>query len=137
MFTRRNLLFAMSVSSLLPQDAPAPAVQVVGAVKKPLTLTAEELQKMPRTTVKTSSNGMETAYEGVHLHEILKAAGAASGSELRGKALSSYVLAEAQDGYQALFSLAELDPSFVDGEVLLADTANGKLSSVRRAGSVL
>lgn len=28
--------------------------------------------------------------------------------------------------YQALFSLAELDPAFVDSEVLLADTAKGK-----------
>jgi hypothetical protein len=36
------------------------------------------------------------------------------------------VLAEAQDGYQVLFSLGELDPSFIDDEILLADTANGK-----------
>jgi hypothetical protein len=48
------------------------------------------------------------------------------GSELRGKALASYVLAEAQDGYQVVFSLGELDPAFIDNEILLADTANGK-----------
>jgi hypothetical protein len=56
----------------------------------------------------------------------LKRAGVAQGSELRGKALTNYVLAEAQDGYQVVFSLAELDPAFIDNEILLADTANGK-----------
>jgi hypothetical protein len=39
------------------------------------------------------------------------------------------VLAEAQDGYQVVFSLAELDPSFVDSQILVADTANSKALS--------
>ena len=43
------------------------------------------------------------------------------------------MLAEAQDGYQVVFSLGELDPAFIDNEILLADTANGK-AAVRRAG---
>jgi len=81
---------------------------------------------MPRTTVKTSGNGMETVYEGVLVHEVLKQAGAPHGSALRGKALAGYVLAEAQDGYQVVFSLGELDPGFVDNQILLADKANGK-----------
>jgi hypothetical protein len=81
---------------------------------------------MPRASVSTTSNGMATVYEGVWLHEVLKKAGVPLGSELRGKALTTYVLAEAQDGYQVVFSLAELDPSFVDNQILVADTANGK-----------
>ena len=48
-----------------------------------------------RATVKTMSNGMETVYEGVWLHEVLKKAGVPQGSELRGKALAGYVLAQA------------------------------------------
>jgi len=76
--------------------------------------------------VKTVSGGMETVYDGVWIHEVLKKAGVPQGGELRGKALSSYVIAEAQDGYQVVFSLGELDPSFIDNEILLADTANGK-----------
>jgi hypothetical protein len=51
------------------------------------------------------------------------------GETLRGKALACYVLAEAQDGYQVVFSLAELDPAIIDNEILLADTANGKALS--------
>src|SRR3954447_19288779 len=69
---------------------------------------------------------METTYEGVWVYQVLQRAGAPQESTLRGKALAGYVLAEAQDGYQVLFSLAELDPGFIDNEILLADTANGK-----------
>jgi len=126
MYTRRSLVLALLVASCIAaQDAP-PTVQVTGAVKQALTLSADDLAKMPRATVKTTSSGMETVYDGVWLHEVLKKAGVPQGGELRGKALSSYVLAEAQDGYQVLFSLGELDPAFIDNEILLADTANGK-----------
>jgi DMSO/TMAO reductase YedYZ molybdopterin-dependent catalytic subunit len=69
---------------------------------------------------------METVYEGVWLSDVLKKAGVPQGGELRNKALTTYVLASAQDGYQVVFSIAELDPSFIDNQILLADTANGK-----------
>ena len=126
MFTRRSLLWGLLAACLLhAQDAPQ-TVQVTGAVKQTLTLSADDLAKMPRASVRTTNNGIETIYEGVWLHEVLKRAGVPQGGELRGKALASYVLAEAQDGYQVVFSLGELDPSFIDNEILLADTANGK-----------
>jgi DMSO/TMAO reductase YedYZ molybdopterin-dependent catalytic subunit len=126
MFTRRSVGFGLLACTVLAAQEPLPTIQVTGAVKQTLTLTAEDLAKMPRAAVKTTSNGMETAYEGVWLYEILKKAGVPQGSELRGKALAGYLLAQAQDGYQVLFSLAELDPAFIDHEILLADTANGK-----------
>src|SRR5262245_10370429 len=103
-----------------------PILQVAGDVEHQLTLSPDDLAKMPRATVTTVSDGVETAYEGVWVHEVLKKAGAPQGSALRGKALASYVLAEAQDGYQVVFSLAELDPGFIDNQILLADSANGK-----------
>src|SRR6266851_1914854 len=100
MYTRRlcfGLLLSLCV--LAAQDPPA-SIQVTGAIKQPLTLTADDLAKMPRASVKTTSNGMETTYEGVWLHEVLKRAGVPQREALRGKALTSYVLADAQDGYQ-------------------------------------
>jgi DMSO/TMAO reductase YedYZ molybdopterin-dependent catalytic subunit len=126
MYTRRSLVLGLVIAAVVSAQDATPTVQITGAVKQPLTLSADDLAKMPRATVKTSSNGMETVYEGVWLHEVLKKAGVPQGSELRGKALASYVLAEAQDGYQVVFSLGELDPAFIDNEILLADTANGK-----------
>ena len=126
MYTRR-LIFGLLLSlCTLAGQEPATTLQVTGAVKQSLTLTADDLAKMPRASVKTTSNGMQTAYEGVWLYEVLKRAGAPQGETLRGKALAGYVLAEAQDGYQVVFSLGELDPAFIDNEILLADTAKGK-----------
>lgn len=124
---RRRMWFGLLTAwlTICAQELP-PTVQVSGAVKQPLALSAEDLAKMPRASVTTASNGMQTVYEGVWIHEILKRAGVPQGETLRGKALGSYVLAEAQDGYQVLFSLGELDPSFVDNQILVADTANGK-----------
>lgn len=126
MYTRRMLVLGLLAAALLPAQDAEPTVQVTGAVKQALSLSAGDLAKMPRVSVRTSSNGMQTVYEGVWLHEVLKKAGVPQGGELRGKALASYVLAEAQDGYQVVFSLGELDPAFIDNEILLADTANGK-----------
>jgi DMSO/TMAO reductase YedYZ molybdopterin-dependent catalytic subunit len=126
MYTRRLLAIGFLATSLLHAQNAQSSIQIAGDVKQPLTLTADDLAKMPRATVRTMNNGMETVYEGVWLHEVLKRAGVPQGNELRGKALSTYVLAQAQDGYQVVFSLGELDPAFIDNEILLADTANGK-----------
>jgi DMSO/TMAO reductase YedYZ molybdopterin-dependent catalytic subunit len=119
---RLLVMVAVLAGAAAAQDA----VQVAGAVKQPLTLAASDLAKMPRASVKMTSNGLETTYEGVWLHEILQRAGAPLGGALRGKALTTYVLVEAKDGYQVLFSLAELDPAFTENQVLLADQADGK-----------
>jgi len=131
MQTRRWLLLGLLAAGLLSAQDGQPSVQVAsvqvtGAVRQALRLAAEDLAKMPRASLNTMNNGIDTLYEGVWLHEVLKRAGVPQGSELRGKALASYVLAEAQDGYQVVFSAGELDPAFIDNQILLADTANGK-----------
>jgi DMSO/TMAO reductase YedYZ molybdopterin-dependent catalytic subunit len=122
--TRRLVLGICTACTLWAQSADV--VRITGEVKDSLTLSAADLAKLPRATVRASLHGTETVYQGVWLHEVLKRAGVPQGTDLRGKALSSCVLAIAQDGYQVLFSLAELDPTFIDNEILLADTANGK-----------
>jgi DMSO/TMAO reductase YedYZ molybdopterin-dependent catalytic subunit len=118
-------LLVGAVAGLGAQQA-APSISVTGSVSTPLTLTVEALGQMPRATATISAAGIETQYEGVWLREILKKAGVPDGEELRGKALTTYVLAEAQDGYQVVFSLGELDPALGDMPILVADKANGK-----------
>src|SRR5437867_1887423 len=100
MYTRHSMVLALLAAGLLPGQDAQPSILVTGAVKQPLTLSAGDLAKMPRVSVHATRDGMETVYEGVWLHEVLKKAGVPQGNELRGKALASYVLAEAQDGYQ-------------------------------------
>src|SRR3984957_3333247 len=121
---------ALALALLAPlygQDADA-KLTIAGDVTNPLTLTKADLAKMPRTsvTVKAEGNDEETTYEGVLLYEILKQAGAPLGKQLMGKALASYVLAEAHDGYEVVYALAEVDPSFTDNKIIVADTVNAK-----------
>ena len=123
---QRPLLIASMFGAVLLFAQEPASVRVTGSVKQPTALTPEDLAKMPRSSVRAKMGDQEASYEGVWLHEILKRAGAPSGNDLRGKALATCVLVKAKDGYQVVFSLAELDPAFVDNEILLADTADGK-----------
>ena len=81
---------------------------------------------MPRTKVTVSEEGKDTPYEGVLVGELLKRAGAPVGRDLSGKAVATYVRATAKDGYQVVFSLAELDPGFTSNDIIVADTIDGK-----------
>src|SRR5262245_36822433 len=122
------VLFSMLICATFTAHGqqPVPSISVTGSVTTALTLTAEMLAQMPRATATVSNNGIDTQYEGVWLREILKKAGVPADEALRGKTLTTYVLAEAQDGYQVVFSLGELDPALGDTPILVADKANGK-----------
>jgi DMSO/TMAO reductase YedYZ molybdopterin-dependent catalytic subunit len=102
-------------------------LKVSGAVSTPLTLTAADLKNMPRTTLQVTNSHEKKSetYEGVLLEELLKRAGAPHGEQLRGPLMTTYVVAEASDGYRVVFALAELDSDFMNSEVLVADTVDG------------
>jgi hypothetical protein len=100
-------------------------IQVAG--KPAFVLTPESLEKMTRHTVTVKEHGVEASYAGVVSHDVLERAGAPSGSQLRGKALSSYVLATARDGYAVIYTLTETDPDFTDSpDIIITDQQNGK-----------
>ncbi len=102
-------------------------LSISGDIPAPLVLKADDLAKMPRETVIIpDQDGTKIEYEGVLLREILKRAGAPAGKELRGKALTGYVVAKARDGYQVIFTLGEVDPAFANEPILVADKRNGK-----------
>lgn len=82
---------------------------------------------MPRETMSVADqDGTKVQYEGVLLREILKRAGAPMEKDLRGKALASYIVAKASDGYQVVFTLAEAAPEFANEPILVADKRDGK-----------
>jgi hypothetical protein len=90
--------------------------------------TVESLKGMPHKTV-TVHNPHENAdetYSGVVLMDLLAGLGAQHGKDLHGKALSDYVIATGSDGYRAVLALAEVDPEFHPGEVIVADSMDGK-----------
>jgi hypothetical protein len=125
---RLAILTAISIGFAAGQTPkPEAALAVTGDVATPLTLKADDLAKMPRDKVSiTEQDGAKVEYEGVPLREILQRAGAPVGNQLRGKALTSYILAKAQDGYQVVFSLGELDAAFGNEPILVADRRDGK-----------
>ncbi len=120
------LFLALAASPALMAQRDTASVEVVGTLKQSLRLTAEDLSKMPRASVETRSDGVSVTYAGVWLTDVLKKAGVPAGTELRGKTLASYLLVTAEDGYEVVFSLAELDSMFGAYPVLLVDSANGK-----------
>jgi DMSO/TMAO reductase YedYZ molybdopterin-dependent catalytic subunit len=124
----RALLALTVLAGLVLAQAPATAVlSVQGDVASPLSLSADDLAKMPRQTVSLPNpDGSKTVYQGVTLFAVLEKAGVPTGEKLRGKALTTYILAKAQDGYQVAFTLGELDPQFGNQAILVADTRDGK-----------
>jgi DMSO/TMAO reductase YedYZ molybdopterin-dependent catalytic subunit len=104
-----------------------PTVKVVGEVLKPLTLSAADLAGMPRANAEAKDKqGVMHAFSGVALSTIFEQAGVSTGRQLRGENLAKYLLVTCADGYQVVFSLAELDSSFTDRVVILADQVEGK-----------
>jgi DMSO/TMAO reductase YedYZ molybdopterin-dependent catalytic subunit len=109
-----------------PDTVAAPAVlKVEGAVPTPLSLTAEDLAKMPRATAPLTADGTTTTYEGVLLYDILVKAGWQFGHGMTGKPMASYLIATGKDGYEVVFALPEIDPQFSGAKVIIADKADG------------
>lgn len=124
------LLYSLRAFGQTPESNTSvsdPLLTVGGNVEHPLKLSRSDLAKLPRRTVLAKDHdGKEVTYEGVLLADILKLAGVKLGKELRGRQLVQYLLVQAADNYQVVFSLPELDPAFTDRLVLLADRQEGK-----------
>src|SRR5258706_4444925 len=126
-----NILFILAASTAgvaFAQTTPVTAeLRIGGAVATPLVLTVADLKNMERKklSVVNPHDKKAEAYEGVLLEDLLRKAGVPQGENLRGPSMATYVLAEAEDGYRVVFSLAELDSEIVDSEVMVADTMDG------------
>ena len=129
------ILLAAVLTQLLPPaskmcaqaTAATAELRINGAISTPLILSVANLKKMPRKTlsvVNPHDKKTET-YEGVLLEELLQRAGVPHGEQLRGPSMATYVIAEGEDGYRVVFSLAELDSGILESEVIVADTMDG------------
>lgn len=121
------VLTATAASQTTAANTPPAELTVRGDVPAPIVVKADDFAGMPRESVSVSDqDGTKVSYEGVPLREILKRAGVPFGKDLRGKALASYVVAKAHDGYSVVFSLGELDAAFGNESILVADKRDGK-----------
>ncbi len=131
MIYRPVLLFVLISACTLQVFAQATAskavVKVSGEVTKPLSLSIKDLSKMKHVPVSMKDrDGAIRNYSGVPVAEILQTAGATMGRELRGENLSKYMMVKCADGYEVVFSLAELDSSFTDRQIALVYELEGK-----------
>jgi hypothetical protein len=117
------IMYEAGMSSANPSDN----VVLTVTGQNELKLTLSDLSRFLRRSVRAKDElGKESLFEGVLLTEILLAAGVKFGKELRGKRLADYLLVETEDGYRVVFALPELDPTFGDSNILLADRRDGK-----------
>src|SRR3546814_34968 len=103
-----------------PPQAPALPSPVV------VPLDAATLASLPRVTVTATAHGETLQCEGVALAALMQAAGAMPAEPLRGAQLGRYVQVDARDGYRAVFSLAEFDPTLGNRAAFLVDRCDGK-----------
>ena len=121
-----SVLFSLAASAQIPHPAIA-LLTVNGEVEHPIALGASDLTKLPHRQVQVKErDGTSVMFAGVPLVEVLQQAGAPLGQKLHGPNMAIYLLVEAADGYRAVFALPELDPTFTDRLVLLADSRDGK-----------
>jgi len=125
-----NILFLLStlfcfVGSAMSQVT-GTSVKVSGEVTRPLVLSVAQVAAMPHINVTMNDrDGKPHTYSGVSIQAILDSAGVTTGRQLRGENLSKYMLLKCADGYEVLFSLAELDSSFTDRKAIIADAEEG------------
>ena len=126
---------ALILLSLVALNGPADAQSAPNSSGARLTLrgldgqehevTAKEFARFTRVDTSVSAHRVSGRYSGVSLSDLLTLVGAPRGDSLRGKALTTYVVVQAADGYRVVFSLAEFDPGFTDRIAILVDSRNG------------
>ena len=129
--TSQPFLAAAALSAALPFAVPAWTQTASLALAGPgqqTTISLDALKTMHHTSV-TVTNGHSHAretYTGVPLIDLLTKVGAPAPEAVKGKVLSDYIVATGSDNYHAVLALAEIEPGFHPGAVLVADTLNGK-----------
>jgi len=95
---------------------------------EPAVFSPSDFKALPHTTVTVhnSHTSADETYSGVRLADLLAKMNAPLGNELHGEPLAAFIVATGSDGYQAVLSLAEVDPTFHSGEVIVADTMNNQ-----------
>jgi hypothetical protein len=123
------ILATLAVSTLSAADSALVVSGVTGkdGVEMPaLSLTLDDLAKMPHVKATVKDDKTTRNFEGVPVYEILKRAGQPFGTLMRNAQLVRYAIFRAHDGYRALFALPEFDPSFTAARVIVADRLDGK-----------
>ncbi len=110
------------------QTAPAAAdsLEIIGE-HKTVTFSRADFRALAHVslTVHNGHTGTTETYSGVPVAVLLEKVDAPLGKRLRGEAMRTFVVATGSDGYAVVLSLAEVDPDFHQGQVIVADAQEG------------
>lgn len=126
-------ILALVATLALALPAAAQELTVVGLDGKARVLKAADLAGFPRAEVAVAQDPGSKTYEGPILAYVLRAGGLPVGPRLHGDPLRAFVIVTGADGFQAVFSLAELDKDFHDATVVLGDKVDGKPLGAKEA----
>ncbi|MDP3748902.1 MAG: molybdopterin-dependent oxidoreductase [Phenylobacterium sp.] len=119
-------ILALVATLALALPAAAQELTVVGLDGKAKVLKAADFVGFPRAEVAVPQDQGSKTYEGPILAYVLRAGGLPVGPRLHGDPLRAFVIVTGADGFQAVFSLAELDKDYHDGTVVLGDKVDGQ-----------
>jgi hypothetical protein len=114
---------------ILPPEIVAATITVTGISGTSATLSASDIAKLPPQTIKTTDHGTPVTFEGVLLSDVLAKVRTPTGDPFNGTVAGYYLMVEAKDGYKAVFSWAEIDPTFTDRRVYVVTKRDGKALS--------
>ncbi|MFE1869429.1 molybdopterin-dependent oxidoreductase [Streptomyces sp. NPDC059496] len=124
---------APASASASPKASLAPIkpgeVRIAGEVDKPYTITLADLRKLPQAEASvefiSAKGDQKHTYQGVLLHEVLKAAQPRFDPSKKNGQLRGVVAATGGGDYRAVFAWAEIDPGFAKSQILLAVSEDG------------
>lgn len=127
----KNIVVVLQPDLASPQESAHPKdalLLTAGGNHAPVSISLADFRAMTHVTitVHNAHADADETYSGVPLAALLAKLDAPLGEHLRGKALASYIVASGSDGYSVVLSIAEADPSFHGGEILVADTRDGQ-----------
>ncbi|MFY9854611.1 MAG: hypothetical protein WAK26_12120 [Terracidiphilus sp.] len=119
-----------AMSGMMPAHEMGKPMAAAGPLKilfgdKSAEWTPATLATLPHQTVTVVNSHTKASltYSGVPLIELLKPLGVPE--KLMGKQLRLYLVAQGSDGYEAVYSLAEVTPAMSSATVIVADTLGG------------
>lgn len=123
-----NILFVLFLFSLSAASAQSIEKIVISSDKNlSKTVTIAEVKNMPHVEVSRKDRDQrDHRYSGVLLSELLFRSGLAFADSTRKENLTKYIVIEAIDGYEVMFSLAEIDPDISNQLIILADSMDGE-----------
>jgi len=101
------------------------ALRIEGISGTAVTISPADLAQLPQQTVRMVDHGTSVTFEGVALTDVLAKVKTPTGEEFNPYVASYYLVAEGQDRYKAVFSFAEVDPSFTDRRLYIVTKRDG------------